>query len=135
MKVIPACLLATAIVLSTACQKEPGEGGKAEIHGTVFQQEYNENTGQAIGTPVPIAEQRVYIVYGDGEYFDDDTRTGPDGKFRFPWLRKGDYKVYTFSECRENTCPGDMYAITLLTEIGDRKEVVELPLITVEWWH
>ncbi|MCB0763319.1 MAG: hypothetical protein R2815_13590 [Flavobacteriales bacterium] len=134
MKSTLACTLACAF-LFTACSKEPGEGGKAEIRGIVYQQEYNDNTGQPVGTPIPAPEQRVYIIYGDGEYFDDDTRTGPDGKFRFPWLRKGSYKIYTYSECRENTCDGDQYAIEVTAEIGSRKDVVEIPLITVEWWH
>lgn len=127
--------LAAALLVLSGCSKEPGEGGKAEIRGTIYQQEYNENTGQPIGEPVPVGEHRVYIVYGDGAYYDDDVRTGPDGKFRFPWLRKGSYKVYTYSECRENTCDGDMYAIQVATEVSGRKDIVELPLITVEWWH
>lgn len=134
MKVFPLFLTGLAFALF-ACSKEPGEGGKAEIRGVVYQQEYNENTGQPMGDPVPVGDHRVYIVYGDGEYYDDDVRTGPDGQFRFPWLRKGTYKVYTFSECQENMCDGDQYAIYRTVEIGGRKDVVEVPLITVEWWH
>lgn len=134
MKVFPLYLAGLLFALS-ACSKEPGEGGKAEIRGVVYQQEYNENTGQAVGVPVPVGDHRVFIIYGDGLYYDDDVRTGPDGQFRFPWLRKGTYKVYTFSECRENTCDGDQYAVYRTVEIGGRKDAVEVPMITIEWWH
>ncbi|HQV50628.1 MAG: hypothetical protein IPF95_18160 [Flavobacteriales bacterium] len=133
MKFIPAMALAGALLFS-ACSKDPGEGGKAEVQGTIFQQEYNKNTGLIVGVPIPVAEQRVYIRYGDDTFASDDTRTEPDGTYRFPWLRKGSYTVYTYSECQENTCDGNQYPIYSTVEIGSRKEVVQVPLITVKWY-
>ncbi|MEO8591662.1 MAG: hypothetical protein ABI432_19930 [Flavobacteriales bacterium] len=124
--------LASAAVLFTACNKDPGEGGKAEIHGIVYEQRYNNVTNLPVGDPYPIAEQRVYIIYGDGDYADDDTRTEPDGTYRFAWLRKGDYRIYTVSEC--DTCASGTKGIYVSAEIGDRKEVVDVPLITIENW-
>jgi hypothetical protein len=122
--------LALLITLSfTACKKEPGEGGKAEIRGTIFEQRYNSNSGNPQGDPYPIAEQRVYIVYGDGTYPDDDTRTGPNGEYRFPWLRKGNYRIYCISECNAYVnCTEPIYSNI---EIGDRKEVVTVPRMTI----
>lgn len=124
--------LTCAAVLFTACKKEPGEGGKAEIHGIVYEQRYNNTTHQPQGDPYPIAEQRVYIIYGTGDYADDDTRTEPDGTFRFAWLRKGDYRVYSVSEC--DTCASGTKGIYVDVEIGDRKEVVNADPITIENW-
>ena len=124
--------LVGAAMAFTACSKDPGEGGKAEIHGTVHEQEYNNNTGNPIGDPYPIAEQRVYIIYGDGDYADDDTRTEPDGTYRFPWLRKGDYRIYTVSEC--DTCDSGTKGIYVNVEVGSRKEIADAPLITIEKW-
>lgn len=134
MKLKAFMIFASMLVL-TACSKDPGEGGKAEIQGVIYQQEYNNNTGQPVGVPIPVAEHRVYIIYGDQQFASDDTRTEPDGSYRFPWLRKGDYTIYTYSECQENTCNGNLYAITRTVNIGSRKDLVEVPLITIEWWN
>lgn len=117
------------VVLLIACRKEPGEGGRAEIRGLVYEQQYNSSTNLPIGEAYPIAEQRVYIIYGDGEYFDDDTRTGPSGEFRFPWLRKGDYRIYVISECDD--CPGGTEGIYQDATVNGRKDVVNLGTITV----
>jgi len=126
--------LASVVLLVTACNKDAGEGGKAEIHGIVYEQEYNNNTGVPIGDPYPIAEQRVYIIYGAGDYADDDTRTEPDGTFRFPWLRKGDYQVYVVSECDPDSCDNGTQGIYASVEIGDRKEVVVMDTLLIENW-
>ena len=68
-------------LLFCGCSKEPGEGGKALIRGTVYAVEYNDNTGQPTGNEFYVPEYRVYIRYGDGDFYDDDTRTGPNGEF------------------------------------------------------
>lgn len=133
MKLVPVMALAGALLLS-ACSKDAGEGGKGEIQGVIHQQEYNKNTGQIIGVPIPVAEQRVYIRYGEDTFASDDVRTEPDGSYRFPWLRKGSYTVYTYSECLENTCDGNQYAIYSTVEIGSRKDLVQVPLITIKWY-
>lgn len=113
----------------SACNKEPGDGGRAEIRGVVYEQRYNASTNLPIGEAYPIAEQRVYIIYGDGEYADDDTRTEPDGGFRFPWLRKGDYRVYAVSECNDyQNCTVGVFAEA---SISGRKDVVKVDTILI----
>lgn len=122
-------LLALAtIVATTACRKEEGEGGKAEIRGTVLRQDMTLS-GHPIGDPYPYHEKRVYIVYGDHEFHDDDVRTGPDGQYVFRWLRKGDYTIYTFGEC---TCPGKSVVVSHQVHIGSNKESVTVPTIILE---
>lgn len=120
-------LLALSLVASS-CKKEPGEGGKAEIRGVVMRQDVNA-LGNPIGAPYPFQESRVYIIYGDNDFYDDDVRTGPAGEYVFSWLRKGDYRIYTFGEC---DCPGGSIAITRAVSIGDKKDVVTVPTITVD---
>lgn len=131
MRTLPLLAVTCACLLS-ACQKEPGEGGKAEIKGKVYAIEWDENTGQKVDS-FYVAEARVYIVYGDHEAYDDDTRTGPDGLYKFSWLRKGEYTVFTYSECP--TCPNGTEAVLETVEIGDRKESVEVPTLRVNIWH
>lgn len=113
----------------TACSKEPGEGGRAEIQGRLLEQRYN-SSGQPSGQPYPLADTRVYIIYGDGAFHDDDTRTGPDGRFRFPYLRKGVYTVYAISECEE--FQGCTTSVNQRATIDARKAVVVLPDMTVK---
>jgi hypothetical protein len=124
--------IAALVLLLPSCKKEPGIGGRGEIRGFVFEQRYNANTQQPVGQPYPKAEQRVYIIYGNGKFHDDDVRTGPDGSFRFPWLNKGDYQIYTISECGQfNGCT---FAVSATATIGSRKEVVELGTLNIQNW-
>lgn len=119
-------LIAICLLLLTACKKEEGEGGKARINGTVLRQDVNA-VGNPIGVAYPFQETRVYIAYGDHDFFDDDVRTGPDGRYEFRWLRKGTYTVYTFGECN---CPGKSVAISRQVKIDGKKDVVTVPVIT-----
>lgn len=124
--------LTAASVLFTACSKEPGEGGRAEIQGRVIEQRYSTNTQQPQGQPYGKAEQRVYIIYGDGTFQDDDVRTNAEGFFRFPWLRKGDYTVYTISQC--GTFDGCTYSVSARASVNDRKAVVDVGILNIQNW-
>ena len=125
-------LLTMGALLMSGCTKEPGEGGKALIRGTVLEQEYNDSNGQPVGTPYPAQEHKVYIVYGDNEFYDDDVDTGPDGEYEFRWLRKGTYTIFVYSELCKNC--NDTEVIRTTVEISDRNEVVDVPTLTVDWW-
>lgn len=93
---------------------------------------YSRTTGQPTGVEYWAQDARVFIVYGDNEFHDDDTRTGPDGLFKFSWLRKGRYTVYTYSEC--NTCPGGTFAVYRTVEITDKKGNVDAGTLVIEDW-
>lgn len=123
-------LLGAVLLLSSACNKEPGEGGRAEIRGNVYEQRYF-GTGNPDGDPQPLPDHRVYIIYGDGDFYDDDLRTGPNGLFVFRWLRKGDYRIYVVSECQGSGCTK---ILSRDVTISDKKEVVNVGSFTVENW-
>ena len=128
MRAMLAALLALPI-LTTGCNKEPGEGGRAEIQGIVYEQRYNNTTGLPVGSAYPLSDFRVAIIYGSGDYANNDTRTGPDGKFHFPWLRKGDYRLYAISECNDYAnCTEGIYVDV---SINDRKDIVGTDTIFV----
>ena len=110
-----------ALLFFAGCKKEPGEGGRAEIQGIVYEQRYTGNF--PVSTPYPLGDQRVYIIYGDGTYSDNDTHTDPNGKYHFPWLRKGAYKIYVRSEC--NAYQNCMEGIYANVEISGKKDVVQ----------
>lgn len=85
------------IITFTSCTKQEGEGGTASISGQVqvklvsddFQTEYAEFPEQA---------KDIYIIYGDDGFYSDKTETLYDGSYHFGYLRKGNYKVYTYSD-------------------------------------
>lgn len=124
----PLLLLTVLAALAISCKKEPGIGGKAEIRGVVMRQDVNA-LGIPVGNPYPYQDTRVFIVYGDHDFYDDDVRTGPDGLFVFRWLRKGDYTVYTFGECN---CPGKSVSITRSVQVSGNKDVVTAPTIIAD---
>lgn len=127
-------MMGACAVLLTGCKKEEGVGGKAEIRGRVYTVEYDENTGQPNSYEYFTPDYKVYIVYGDNDYFDDDVDTDPDGTFVFSWLRKGTYTIFTYSECPQNECPSGLEAVKRTVEIGDNKEVVDVGTLNIEKW-
>src|SRR4051812_4384926 len=97
-------LLLTAVslmIITTACKKGPGTGGKSKITGKIWVMDYN-----TLNSPIDTyhlkgeyagADESVYIIYGDDVSYSDKVKSGPDGTFEFPYLRAGDYKVYLAS--------------------------------------
>lgn len=121
-RILWAAFLGTFLI---SCNKEPGEGGKAEIRGRLMETETNAN-GTIIRGPYTAIDEKVFIVYGeatDGAYPDDDVDTGPNGEFRFPWLRKGKYTIYAIGD--SYSTPSGKVAVSVSVEINDRKGVVE----------
>ncbi len=125
-------LIGGAVILMGACKKEPGVGGKAEIRGHVFETPWDDNTNQPAGPGYFVGDHKVYIVYGDNDYFDDDVDTDPNGLFVYSWLRKGTYRLFTYSECP--TCPGEVEVFSKTVEVGDNKEVLDVGTFEVEKW-
>ncbi|MDQ3102094.1 MAG: carboxypeptidase-like regulatory domain-containing protein [Bacteroidota bacterium] len=133
MKKFLMLLLPLAMVFSS-CTKEPGEGGRGEIQGRIIAQNYNNtSTGLAYGDPYPFPEHRVYIIYGDGEFHDDDVRTGHDGRYRFNGLRRGSYRIYVVSELyRSLSEPDGSEIIERTVEITEKDEVIEIEDLLVK---
>ena len=137
MNIMRALLLVTlAATLLTGCKKEEGVGGKSEIRGKVFQQDINNNTGQPQGEAYPLPEARVYIIYGDHDFYDDDVRTGPDGLFVFSWLREGDYRVYVVGECDQDPddCPSGLVAVYRSASVDGDESVKDVGTLTIDNW-
>ncbi len=126
-------LVLSSIVLA-GCTKEEGEGGRAQIVGRIMTQDYNNNPNEiAVGSPYPTPEHRVYIIYGDNEFNDDDVRTGGDGRFRFPELQKGKYTIYTVSEVyRSLDTPSGIEVIYRTVNIKKKDEKVDLGDIPIK---
>ena len=114
------------LIVTSSCEKEPGEGGNSIIRGRVYVNSFFLNQQR------PAADQDVCIIYGDDDYtVDDRTRTSFDGTYKFEFLRKGKYRVFVYSEDTTATSAGRDTVFLLETEIKKNHSEVELPdLIT-----
>tara|TARA_B100001287_G_scaffold193767_1_gene163847 strand:+ start:2512 stop:2925 length:414 start_codon:yes stop_codon:yes gene_type:complete len=83
-----------------SCEKPSGEGGTSEINGNVtyFTTSYNAQTSSIDTNYYPKAGKDIFIIYSNNtnDLFDDKTETDWNGNFKFEFLRKGDYIVYTY---------------------------------------
>lgn len=125
-RIILICILG---LFFSSCKKEPGEGGQAIIQGKIFVQEYNANCAELRGEYYGIDEE-VYIIAGDDPSYFERVRTGPDGTYWFPYLRKGDYRIYALSDDCEPTTD-QMNTVEVQTTIEERKQTIILEDIVV----
>jgi len=123
-------LLFLLIILLTSCNKPEGEGGTSTITGKVIVKLCSDDFATIYAT-FPEEEKKVYIMYGDNEYFSDRVETHYDGSFRFPNLRKGDYKVYTYSDDESGESESGKIAIIKDIRINANGETVEAPVLQV----
>ena len=87
-----------------ACEKEAGEGGTSVIEGSVYKIHtvLNDTTGEREDTLYYQLDPGVdvFIIYSnnEGDVYDDKFETDYNGKYRFEYLRKGDYTIYTYAD-------------------------------------
>ncbi|MBN2349004.1 MAG: hypothetical protein JXJ22_09215 [Bacteroidales bacterium] len=78
------------------CSVEEGEGGSSTIKGKVYSKTFN-NTFTSVINEYYKPEEDVYIVYGEGEIYDDRFKTNYDGSFQFEYLQQGTYTIFVYS--------------------------------------
>ncbi|MBL1281506.1 MAG: hypothetical protein COA33_014620 [Fluviicola sp.] len=81
------------------------------------------STGSGSTATVPIVDERVYIIYGDDDYYSDIARTDASGNYHFNYLEEGNYRLYAFSI---NT-NGIKEQIEVTVEIASKKEEAIAP--------
>ena len=96
-------LIICAIALGfTACEKPAGEGGTSVIEGKVYVVDVWDNNGVwDTVTPLKLdTEKEVYIIYSgdENDVYDDSFDTHWNGEYRFEYLRKGNYTIYTYAD-------------------------------------
>ncbi len=107
-----------ALFVFTSCTKNEGEGGTASISGIVNIKLVSDDF-QTTYAEYPAHGQDVFIIYGDDEVFSDKTETGYDGKFNFGYLRKGDYRIFTYSD--DSTGQSESGEIAVIRDININK--------------
>jgi len=124
-------VLFIALILSLfACKKNEGPGGQASVQGKIYVRDYNDSFTQLLDEHYAM-EQRVYIMYGEDEIYSDEMRTNFDGSFKFDYLEKGKYTIFVYSKDSTFTVPGGKEPLFIEFEIADKKEAVDLDVITI----
>ncbi len=101
--------------------------GTSTIKGKVYVKEYDQQ-GQLIGEYYG-PEIRVYLTYSDEVTYFTDMRTHSDGGYWFPKLIKGDYTVFTYSDC--DTCSSGTIVVEKTTVITEMNQVKDIPDIVI----
>tara|TARA_B110000444_G_C18749607_1_gene552110 strand:- start:122 stop:562 length:441 start_codon:yes stop_codon:yes gene_type:complete len=109
------------IIGFSACKKEAGEGGTSIIEGKIiyFKKVINESTFQTDTIFFPKAGKDVYVIYSnnEGELYDDKFETDYNGRYRFEYLRKGVYTIFTYVD-----------SVILNPNNGDVLETIDFPI-------
>jgi len=105
-----------------ACNKTEGEGGTSSIQGIVIKQDFN-NAG-ILKNEYLAPDEKVYLIYGkDDNIYNDDVNTHFDGRYSFDFLKKGNYQLFAYSECKEDTCP-DLVPVFVDVKITESNQIV-----------
>lgn len=124
-KILNLFLGAFVILSFSACNKEPGTGGRAAIKGKLLSGNINSPEYEVTNEDVE-PDERVYLVYGDkADGYDKDARVNHDGSFEFKNLRKGAYQVFAYGYDPEKASSNDKSVILKSVEITDSKAVSE----------
>ena len=111
-------IIFVVVISFGGCKKSPGEGGTSIIEGKVLKTYTDQSESTGLDTTyylVPSIGKDVFIVYSDNEdeLYDDKYETDHNGRYRFEYLRKGDYTIYTYADSAQ-TFHDDMPVNALL---------------------
>ncbi len=93
--ILPILIFLIAAVAS--CKKGPGPGGQSKIAGKIFARNLNK-TFDIIRDSGYVADEKVFISYGDNSSVGDNVTSSFDGSFLFEYLRPGNYKIWCLSK-------------------------------------
>lgn len=91
LKVLNSVLFSLLLLVLFSCKKPAGQGGNSSIKGRLWVKDF-PTMAEYAGY-----DEYVYIIYGDDVSYGDRIRSSYDGQFEFKYLRKGKYKIYTYS--------------------------------------
>ena len=82
--------------------------------------------GTASSIEAPIADERVYLIYGEEDFYSESVRTDAEGNYQFKGLTTGNYRVFAFSIDTQKP-NGLLIQQEVSAEIANKKEVVSAP--------
>ena len=118
-------LLALCFGLAS-CNSHEGEGGTGTVRGYVRLVHHPDDDYQLQADTMIAAKTDVFIVYGDDDYYGDDTETNPDGLYQFEYLTPGKYTVFAYS----TLVTGERVAVSETVNL-QRGSVAQVPTIYI----
>jgi len=123
----------TILLFSTlffSCKKEAGVGGTGTIKGKILVNDYNGNVFS--GNTFDGADYDVFIIYGgENSFYDDKISTSYDGSFEFRYLRKGDYKIFVYSQDVDGSTDSGVETVFSSATLSSNNETVDLGTIEI----
>jgi len=88
-------------------------------------------TGEAtLSEEGPIADERVYLIFGEEDFYGESVRTDENGQFQFKGLTRGDYRVYALSVDTLSAMEG-MVRSEVAVSITEKKQVVDAGKLSI----
>lgn len=84
----------------------------------------------SLSAEVPMADERIYIIYGEEDFHSESVRTDENGKFQFKGLTRGDYRVYALSVDTLSALE-QMVRSELSASITEKEQVVDAGQLTI----
>jgi hypothetical protein len=119
-------LLCMGLLVMVSCNKNEGEGGTGTIQGYVKLINHPDDDYTLPADTMDAAKTDVFIVYGNSDFYGDDVETDDKGFYKFKYLTKGSYTVFSYS-----TLPsGEKVPVTASVSIGTG-ETANVPTIYI----
>lgn len=118
--------LALLSFFTVSCNSHEGEGGTGTVQGLVKLIHHPDDDYQLHVDTMNAAKTDVFIVYGDDQYYGDDTETDPNGMYQFEYLTPGDYTVFAYS-----TLPSGERVAVAETVSLERGKVAQVPTLYI----
>lgn len=87
-------------------------------------------TGATLSEEGPIADERVYLIFGEEDFYGESVRTDENGQFQFKGLTRGDYRVYALSVDTLSAMEG-MVRSEVAVSITEKKQVVDAGQLSI----
>ena len=114
MKIRLILFVVAGMLCLSSCNQSEGEGGTGTIQGYVKLINHPDDNYTLPADTIDAAKTDVFIVYGSSDFYGDDVETDDKGFYKFKYLTKGDYTVYSYS-----TLPsGERVPVTASIYIG-----------------
>lgn len=118
-------IIILSVVVISSCKKEPGEGGFASIEGKLYVKNYDEFFQIKLSEHY-LPGENVYIIYGNGTEVGNSVKTSYDGSFKFPYLQKGNYKVFVVGKDSSVANRGNELSLIKEITITEKKQKIDL---------
>ena len=86
-----------SLLIFASCNKKEGEGGTGTVQGYVKLISHPDDDYTLPADTSDAKKTDVFIVYGDSDFYGDDVETNENGFYKFRYLTKGHYTVFSYS--------------------------------------